>query len=289
MDGNEQIYLLLMRDLSDVNKFNPAAMFKAAILGDSLDVPFLKFIRVKDYEHSIGFAGKKSESVIENGAVATYSSEDGGMGGYDQKTTVVNGNVTTVTDRWGRKEIATTTRNAQGVETTAHTVNNPGTSLMSRFKNNEFVNLKLPEHNELTFTKSVDNATPQLAYACTSQEPISQAIFFFRRRIGAGVAGVRLPYFMCRLEKCLITSWGLDDDLNESVTLKYKDILWATYDQLADINAPLGMSSREWDTEQNLGGESAKIYLFQGFVAAFFAAAGAAWGATDGHHGVSTG
>ncbi len=284
MDGNEQIYLLLIRQLSPLAKNNPVMMLKAAILGDSLDVPFLKFIRVNNFEHSIGFAGETSKNVIENGQVKSYSSGEGGMGGYNQSGTVDVRGGTKTTDRWGNREFRAPNQDLKRVAK-----NTAAPKYTSKFKNNEFVNLKLPEHNDLTFTKPVDNATPQLAYACTAQEPLSEAIFFFRRRIGAGVAGVRLPYFMCRLQKCLITSWGLDDDLNESVTLKYKEILWATYDQLADINAPTGMSSRVWDVEQQEGGESTEVYKFQAMVAALFAAAGAAWGATEGSHGVQAG
>lgn len=87
----------------------------------------------------------------------------------------------------------------------------------------------------------------------------------FRRRIGLGVRGIRVPYLAILLSQCLISSWDLDGD-TESVSMSYGRVRWCTYDQIADFNVATGMSARWWDTDGN-GGESMPMYLIMGAIA----------------------
>ncbi len=252
---NTQIYLLLVKKMNPHLPKTLPLMLKNAILGDSLDVPFLKLIRVKSINQQIEFEGETELTEVRNGALNVVSTSGNSVGSYADAS---GGN-----------------RHANGGRLTS-------------MKANSFANLTLPSHSAFSFTKWLDNATPQLAYACTAQSPISEAIFFFRRRIGAGIAGVRMPFMCIRLKKCLISGWSMSGDA-ETVTLKYREIMWATFDQLADINLPAGMSARLWDTELKEGGESPEVYKFQALIAAIFTVGAAAWGLSEGSHGVQAG
>lgn len=274
---NTQIYLMLVR------KVNPnlptaakvAAMLKNFVGGDSLDVPFVKFIRVQSVSHSIGFGGEESVTQVEDGVARTYKTDTGGSAS-DYDPTNVTRRVHKDTglaydvhaNRWGHTITSGITKARMGGGRQG--------GFFSRFKNNQYLNINLPDHDNFTFTKSIDNATPQLSYGCSAQEPFYFAAFFFRRRIGAGINGVRLPFMTLGLTKCLITGWSLEDE-TEKVTLKYKDIMWSTWDQIADVNVPTGASARVWNTETQEGGEDARAYLLQALVGALSAGAGAAF------------
>lgn len=298
-----QIYLLLARKAGDFTAASgpmwAKQVLKDMILGDSLDIPFLKFIRVQGVEHSINFPGRKKvvKRVAGVGGAPDYAQEyeseglDQEAGDYDQSITEDRHyntrarrrvparriNYQRKTNRWGVKRYQLQGDNDWNYGVAGNTYH---VEFLSKFRNNQYITASLPTHNEFTFTKLPDNATPQLAYGCSSQEPMSFAGFFFRRRIGAGISGVRLPFLMIGLRKCLITGWGIGDDLTEKVTLSYKDIVCSTYDQLADINVPTGMSTRIWQTDTKEGGENAKAYLLQGLVAVLTVGIGAAVGAT---------
>ena len=270
---NTQIYLMLVR------KVNPKLplvakiplMLKNFILGDSLDTPFFKFIRVQSISSSIGFAGEKSVTLrhSRSGHAKTYKTETGKEASdYDAEQDTrwgadTGGKWYNVGGRHGWSAEGTTkTERAASVMRSGVV---PWASSVT-LKNNNFANINLPEHSEFVFTKNIDNATPQLAYGCSAQEPFYFAAFFFRRKIGAGIAGVRLPYMGIGLTQCLINGWSLSDDV-ETVTLSYKKIMWGTFDQTADINAPTGMSYRVWETDKKTGGETAAGLLIQGLIA----------------------
>lgn len=269
-----QIYLMLVRKVNPVltGAAKAAAYLKNFVAGDSLDVPFMKFIRVQSTSHSIGFAGEQSVTERVGDSAQTFTTETGkSASGYNQLSDEIEERFVRDRilhsnrfqhDRWGNRNFAN-----GGI------VANENASAFSSFKKNQYVNINLPAHDDFTFTKYVDNSTPQLAYGCTAQEPFSFAAFFYRRRIGVGIKGVRLPYLTIGLNKCLISSWSLADDM-ETVKLSYKDIVWATYDQIADINAPTGMSSRIWDTESKEGGEKKEAYIAQALVGLLATAGG---------------
>lgn len=262
---NTQIYLLLVRK---VNPNLPIAakiplMLKNFVAGDSLDAPFLKFIKVQSLSHSIAFGGEDSVTQVENGKAVTYKTDTGGSSGdYSVQSDkhYTGGGYYETHDRWGTTE--TTSFNDHRKYTPAR----KDYGVFSSFKQNQYLNINLPSHKDLEFTKLVDNATPQLAYGASAQEPFYFAGFFFRRRIGAGIDGMRLPFLGIGLTKCLITGWSLSDE-TEKITLKYKHIMWGTFDQVADINAPTGLSSRVWDSEKNEGGELKEGYLLQALIA----------------------
>lgn len=284
---NTQIYLLLVRK---VNPHLPApakaaAMIKNFVMGDSLDAPFLKFIKVTGLSHSIGFGGEDKVTQVDNGQAVTYTTSTGSTaGGYDQYSQHEDfvGDTKIQSDRWGNRLFHDTAKDERSLWYTRHIgAGGAAKGIFSSFKQNQYININLPSHNELTFTKLVDNATPQLAYGCSAQEPFYFAGFFFRRRIGAGIDGMRLPYMGIGLNKCLITGWSLDGE-TEKITLKYKQIMWGTFDQVADINAPTGLSSRVWDSEKNEGGEKKEGYLLQALIAALTLAGTAAVKAMTG-------
>lgn len=252
---NSQVYLGLVR------KMNPhlpvpmqAAQFlKNLVLGDSLDVPFMKFIRVQSISHGIAFGASQSAGDVDG-----------------QWTKEFFGKTTAQGDRWLQQKSMGSYVDKGKVHYQLEDVPNPyrdGKGANWRAfkgifssKNNQFAQMVLPEHGALTFTKNLDIATPELAFGCTAQEPFSLAVFFFRRRIGAGIKGVRLPYFALGLRNCLITEWHLDDD-TEKVNLNYKQVAWWVVDQAADINAPTGSTGRYWDASSNSGGESGLSHL----------------------------
>jgi len=256
---NTQIYLLLVKQSNLPTAAAIPMLLKNAILGDSLDVPFLKFIRVRSIRQTVEFEGETELTEVQTDAQGVKS-----------------------------LNVVSTSGNSAGSYAAAAGTNRSGAFGMTAVNRNNFTNINLPAHSAFGFTKSLDNATPQLAYSCTAQSPFSHAVFFFRRRIGAGIAGVRMPFMCIWLKKCLISGWSMSGD-SENVSLKYREITWATFDQLADINIPTGMSARVWNTESKEGGEKPEVYAVQMAVAAIFAAGTAAWGLTDGSHGVQSG
>jgi len=277
---NAQIYLLLVRK---VNPDLPWAMkvplfLKNFVMGDSLDAPFMKFIRVQSVSHSIEFGGGQSvtQKVAGQNKAETFWTEGHTSDGeYDDRSAHMGTSPTfgiTGDSRWDKVKSA-----GKNVGKYAYGL---GFSQFDATRNN-FTKTQLPGHGEFTFTKFIDNSTPQLAYGCSAQEPFYFAGFFFRRRIGMGVSGVRWPYLGIGLTKCLITGWSLSND-TETVTLKYKHIMWGTFDQLADYNVPTGFSYRVWNSDEKSGGEKPAGLGIQALVTALMAGTGAIVGAAGG-------
>lgn len=290
-----QIYLLLARKAGDFSAGGAAIwvkqVMKDMILGDSLDTPFLKFIRVQSIEHSIGFPGRKSVVEEHGGHAVEYKST-----GHDEEAGDYDDSMYRARRPWAGRNYRRTRwgtyqeqRAGQEFKALQNRHLSRKQTFFSTFKNNQYVAPALPTHEEFTFTKLPDNATPQLMYGCSAQEPMAFACFFFRRRIGAGIMGVRLPFMMIGLRKCLITGWQLGDDMTETVTLSYKDIIWSTFDQLADINVPTGMSARVWQTDTKEGGETMKAYIPQAILAALTVIVGASVALTNADDGVKKG
>ncbi len=304
---NTQIYLLLKK----TGDFNPATLnlkdLKNLILGDALDMPFVKWIRITGLSNSIGFSSGTIRSINAAGDMVekSYGSS---AGSYDQSL-----NASTFTDG-GRRDVDHLDYNRGGM-TSSYTsyegvnrfgfsgkvkpkvegefitknygagVNAPltaptggtkfegaGNKSFTRFQNSK-LKISLPDHDSLTFTKNCDNATPQLAFAASAQEPVKHALFAFRRRIGNGVQGIRVPFMIIWLRECLIEGWELNGDV-ETVKIKYKTIKWCSYDQVSDWNMPTGMSNRDWDTQDQSGGEDIKTYIIMAAIAAATAALG---------------
>jgi type VI protein secretion system component Hcp len=144
-------------------------------------------------------------------------------------------------------------------------------------KRNTFAGTTKPEHGDITITKLVDNATPQLAFACSAQEPIWYTFLYFRRRIGGGISGVRMPFLTIGLYKSLITSWGIGGNMTETIKMNYKSIAWASIPPWSDTNLALaGIPAMRWWSNDDVAGgnKGGWALLMQGLTAALVAAAG---------------
>ena len=317
------IYMRILRDvdpaddptlLSIVPKLLSPIPLAGVIGGDSLDMPFIKWMKLTSFSNSIGFSSGKERQVYESQAAhgnvgdedyreaeykvrevgygtsaGSFSSSRGNAGDVASGPYVVkdwlNVNRTHTRElgvtRWGRGAITQSrTDSAKRKSVDSDWKINRGSWSSGRkgsqFRampgfwdryNNRHLNIDLPGHNDVEFTKNVDNATPQLAYACSSQHPIGTAVILFRRRIGLGVRGIRVPFMAVMLSKCLMTGWSLSGE-DESCSMQYEEIAWCTYDQIADFNVATGMSNRTWDTESKKGGESTALYVMMGAIAA---------------------
>ncbi|TWT64206.1 type VI secretion system tube protein Hcp [Rubinisphaera italica] len=314
---NTQIYLLLKK----TGDFNPATLnlkdVKNLILGDALDMPFVKWIRVTGLANSIGFSSGTIRSINATGDMVekSYGSSAGSYSdalnaSYVDQTAneveddfirhhgVRRGQATSKFNSYaGKNRFGAQGRlqpKVQGQQFSQESVwrdddwvDSPvqapagganftggvaGNTSFTRFQNSK-LKISLPDHDSLTFTKNCDNATPQLAFAASAQEPVKHALFAFRRKIGNGVQGIRVPFMIIWLRECLIEGWELNGDV-ETVKIKYKTIKWCSYDQVSDWNMPTGMSNRDWDTQDQSGGEDIKTYVIMAAIAAATAALG---------------
>lgn len=273
---NTQIYLMLIRDANFPFKKDRSSALKAAaqiplllknfIQGDSLDLPFLRMIRVDSVENKISFPGVTT-SYRPPGAVATTSGHDAGSYSDIKQARF---------RRQGKddSEISARPRAPRDAPPPIPTAAN---SVRHAHAGNTFMKSHLPDHSDFVFTKQPDNATPQIAYGCSAQQIFPLAVFFFRRKIGVGVGGIRLPFMCIGLRKVRVVGWELGADLSETVTLKYADIAWTAVPPLADANIPGGLNVKDWDTEasKNLKGNWFG-WTIQAITTAVVAAAGVA-------------
>lgn len=313
-----EIYFRIIKDVDPSDDVTGASLIAklmspiplpGVICGDSLDMPFIKWMKLTGFKNSIGFDSGTMRRIEGDGDDAEVKSYDYGRssssygaartGGDDaegpaerQERDVVEEDVESIgTIRRGRMTTGKRTgRDRFGSftqkKTRKRSLRRAGRGLewgdwgaesdwgkrsrpfLSNFSNpNNFLNINLPNHNSVSFSKRIDNATPQLAYACSCQEPIGTAMVLFRRRIGLGIRGIRVPFMAIMLSKCLLSDWELDGE-DESCSMSYQEIRWCTYDQIADFNVATGMSARQWDTADNTGGESAVMYGVLGGIAA---------------------
>jgi type VI protein secretion system component Hcp len=275
---NSDIYLFLIRQegkfstLSETWKSGKLALLasipkwlKAFVMGDSLDAPFLKFIKVTNVDHSMGFGDGGEQLKYGDAGVADTTNYVGVEEYGDHKAGDVS----------ARGAVG---RSFQHLLGDGHfTLNRGRTALGQRASfesGNMFLQSHLPEHGKFGFSKKIDKATPQLAFGCSAQERFPIAIFFFRRRIGLGLEGSRMPYMVIGLEKVLISSWSLGGD-SESVNLAYKRIGWAATDQISDMNISIPGFARTWDVESRRGGEGGWALGLQALTAGLVFATGA--------------
>ena len=186
---NTQIYLLLVRDvnvefehgkmaaLKFVTQFG--SIVKNFIQGDSLDLPFLRMIRVDSVEHSIGFSGKKTTYHGKDDVGVTSGHDNPDYAGDFREMRKLRGS---------GKSVVAVQRKLDADRSGARVTEIANTSfddLLANQRNkkwNEFMRSKVPDHGDFIFTKQPDNATPQLAYGCSSQEIFPLAVFCFRRK-----------------------------------------------------------------------------------------------------------
>ena len=209
--------------------------------GDSLSLRFIKWINVTGFKNSVGFDSGTIRRVTGPGELeeADYGSKSGkcGAAGSGKTTKGDDARYLSETENafqdrqegekifakfWGSKPRQPERDSAAfgagekqvggGRYDTSATISMGGstgtvktgvrTGWRGKF-DNTFLQLSLPDHNGLEFTKHTDNATPQIAYACSSQENLPIALFCFRRKIGLGVSGIRAPFMIVLAQKCL--------------------------------------------------------------------------------------
>jgi type VI protein secretion system component Hcp len=233
------------------------------ILGDSLDNPFIKFIRVQSVSHEIAFGSKQwaydPEKEVKSPLVgplpegAERPEVVTGKGDW-----VSRGKGPTDYDVLGARndlyqKYLNRVESVTGVTDIAAGLGTRFASLFTR--RNEFADVVKPDQKAFVFSKFIDNATPQFAYAASAQEPLWLCVFFFRRRIGTDITGtgVRLPFLMIGLWKSQITGWSISN-MMETVKLKYKGIAWAHIPPAADTNAPGWVPAMRWWNVDDPGG-----------------------------------
>lgn len=264
MAEHSDIYLLLYREtgayqMVSGNKLTipllVPKLLKGMIMGDSLDAPFVGFIKVNGVEHGIGLGKDQKElewgdknKIPDDDLVARrtrelYQSLDDDYGRQVRPLLQMRG---VRAERQRLRGLRNQRR--QDIAAAHHAA--------VREQRHAFINSHLPKHEELTFTKMIDRATPQLAFGCSAQERYPCALFFYRRKIGLGIGGIRVPHLTIGLRKVRISSWKMTGEETESVSLRYADIAWAALGGIADANLPSVPSARMFSEEDNAGGEN---------------------------------
>lgn len=279
MPEHSDIYLLLYRMQGSykevtVNKLTAPVvaktLTKGMIIGDSLDVPFVGFIKCLGIEHNIGLSAKNHE----------LEWDDSQLFDEDQSKHVLDEAIDNQLRRRGVANPTATLRNmflsnqaGQRIQAEYHK--------MVKQQRNAFINTHLPEHGEFEFTKMIDRATPQLAFGCCAQERFPLALFLYRKKVGTGLGGIRVPHLVVALRKVRISAWKITGEETEIVTLRYGDISWASLGQVADSDVPIPIpSARTFDQEALQGGEnysSSWAYGIQFLASALCALAGGAF------------
>jgi type VI protein secretion system component Hcp len=260
MSEHSDIYLLLYRQsgtykMISANKLTAAMVLatltKGMIIGDSMDAPFMGFIKCTNIDHEIGLGSSQKE--LEYGdshllpddhlqsarkQAITRSNYDRYKAAHDDPANQAQqAQIQTAYDKV-RKSIDKAYHKA--VEEQRHA----------------FINTHLPKHDEFTFTKMVDRSTPQLAFGCSAQERFPCALFFLRKKVGFGLGGIRIPHLVIGLRKVRISKWKMGEE-KETVSLRYGDIAWAALGQVADSDIPMPIpTARLFSTEENAGGEN---------------------------------
>ncbi|MEQ8788334.1 MAG: type VI secretion system tube protein Hcp [Pirellulaceae bacterium] len=113
----------------------------------------------------------------------------------------------------------------------------------------------LPIHGNFFFKKRPDTATPQLALGCSTQQNFPFAFFFFVRRTGPGLGGMRNPFLIVGLGGIKIMHWEMEGINEENVALSYRNIAYGSLDSIADTNLPYVPSTRWFDRTNFHGSE----------------------------------
>jgi len=284
-----QIYLALVRwsggAFPSIKNF--LLMFpklaKDMVKGDSLDIPFLQCIRVQSVSHEISIPGTKT-TVVPQGAAQVESGYDAA----DYQTLQSLRRSQWRNDRYNRRQRAAA--EAQGQQYVDRAISNPplpppAPPNPAPANRNEFIKSRLPSHGDITFTKSIDAATPHLSAGCAAQEVYPLGIFFYRRKTGLGVSAIRNPFFVMGVQKAIITSWSISD-MTETVTLKYRDIGWCSMESVADTNLPdaLKWSTRSYDGDTQSTEKGGFASDLRTLTLLFVAAAGALTAVGSGVH-----
>ena len=252
-EAGSQVYLLLFREgafnynapLSawNVATLLPSALLKDMVWGDSLDVPFMKWIRVEDLQHEIGYHKKDKGGFVHPGGAYADRDVYGLATGLDEALNIVGSLL-------------------------------PSAVCVTDYASNTGHPISLPPHGELEFSCFPGKQTPQLSFGCMAQEKFPLAIFCFRRRIGPGLGGIRNPQFVIGLKDCMVRDWSIGGNLMESAKLSYNKIAWGAIDVVADTNLPAGFSLRWFNKSNSEGGEGGFALIVEAVVQAISLTAG---------------
>lgn len=278
MDSNCYLFLLRWNKALPKTALEIASMIPriptSVVRGDSLEVPFMNFIKVDSVDHNIGgfgAGGAKDYSDLNKFHRGTFWHKEA-ADAQDVSWTAA----TTMRQRPGGSHYAYSSAGAAGNNwrwTGEPPMTEPGALRGS-----------LPEQNHFSFSKSLDSATPQLAYGCTCQEQFKVALFYYRRKVAFNVASVQFPYMVIGLENVIIRDWSLNGD-SETMKLSYDRICWGAVSQFGDTPVPQGISTRVFDRRSQSGGlvdASPLTGFVVGLTVAMYTAAWATIGAVTG-------
>lgn len=238
---NGQCYLFLIRhpipDNPTLLKAKLPFILKDIIRGDSLDVPFVNFIRCYEFNHEIGSGG------------LSYGDRTGSRVKWVNAPAEPPPGQELSRMQRAQKWFST----KPGIHLT-HTRSLQGTNSWTGDDEPGLFNDRMPEHGSVCFTKNLDAASPQLSFGCSAQERFPLAVFFFRRKTTFNIGGVVHPHTVIGYQNCLISDWSTDGN-TETVQLNYEVMGMAAFTQIADSKLPQGVSWRTWDTVNNVGGE----------------------------------
>lgn len=262
---NGQVYLLLARHPLPDTKADLLMQMKtllgSVIRGDSLDVPFLNFIKCHSFSHSIGEAaysysdrtGEKVKGLNEDQFVGSM------LGGSALAYGTLVAGAAAGPVGWaaggaalGVGGLGLGARAALVNRGARHNAALPGHAWMSDDESG--LNDKMPKHKSVVFSKTLDAASPQLSFGCSAQERFPLAVFFFRRKTTFNIGGVVNPHTVIGYKNCTISDWETDGN-TETVSLTYEEMGMGAFTQIADSKIPQGISWRTWDRVNNSGGE----------------------------------
>ncbi len=264
MSEHSDIYLLLYRQsgtykMISANKLTAAMVLatltKGMIIGDSADAPFMGFIKCTNIDHEIGLGSSQKELDYDDSHLLPDDHLQSA-----RRDALINSTRQTylgldMAARGAQVGQAELDRLAQ-VHNTKKAAINKAYHKAVQEQRHAFINTHLPKHDEFTFTKMVDRATPQLAFGCSAQERFPCALFFLRKKVGFGLGGIRIPHLVIGLRKVRISKWKMGEE-KETVSLRYGDIAWAALGQVADSDIPVPIpTARLFSTEENAGGEN---------------------------------
>lgn len=276
MDSNCYLFLLRWNKALPKSALEIASMIPriptSVVRGDSLEVPFMNFIKVNSIEHNIGgfgSGGAKDYSDLNKFHRGTFWHKEA------QESTAAEWT------KWQERDAGGEWQNRSRMTSASNNWRWTGEPPMTE---PGALRGSLPEQQHLSFSKSLDSATPQLAYGCTSQEQFKVALFYFRRKVAFNVASVQFPYMVIGLENVIIRDWSLDGDA-ENMKLSYDRICWGSVSQFGDTPVPQGISTRVFDRRSQSGGlvdASALTGFVVGLTVAMYTAAWATVGTVSG-------
>lgn len=107
--------------------------------------------------------------------------------------------------------------------------------------------------SDITLTKWVDKATPDLIKACTSGKHIKKATLYVRKAGG----DAPIEYFKIQMETIIVSSYSTggaansNDQIMETLTLNFRKFVM-TYTQQDEAGGAAAASDAGWDVAENV-------------------------------------